>query len=236
MASRRAVVLVAGIGRSSFEQLAPVLDRHKLEVIQVLSAEDAPKLTYSELVDLVILDAEPTSMGLAEVVRLIRHPDSVSRATSVLVLATSGQSREALALVGRGVNKVMLAGDPPEVVGELVAGLLNIAPRTTYRFSKRLLVEVADGSEEALGAVVNVSATGMLVETDADLEPGQHVLVDVEVADQDEPLVIMAEVVRRADPERDGVDGVGVRFLKFAGSGRERLEAILDEAFRGSET
>jgi CheY-like chemotaxis protein len=233
---QRPVVLVAGVGRSSFEQLAPVLDRHKVEVVQVLSAEDAPKLAFSELVDLVILDAEPSSMSLAEVVRQIRHPSSISRTTSVLVLASREGSREALALVGRGVNKVMLSGDPPEVVGELVAGLLNIAPRTTYRFSKRLLVEVTDGSEEALGAVVNVSATGMLVETDADLEPGQHVLLDIEVTAEDEPLVIMTEVMRRSDPERDGVTGVGVRFLKFAGDGRARLEAILDEAFRESSS
>ncbi|HSN55649.1 MAG TPA: hypothetical protein VLT32_13305, partial [Candidatus Sulfomarinibacteraceae bacterium] len=69
MTEKRPVVLVAGVGRSSFEQLAPVLDRQKLEVVQVTSAEDSTKLAYSERMDLVILDAEPTKMSLAEVVR-----------------------------------------------------------------------------------------------------------------------------------------------------------------------
>lgn len=223
----RPIVLVAGIGRRSFERLAPVLDRQKLEVVQVLSAEDAPKLAYSEPVDLVILDAEPTSMDLAEVVRLIRSASSASRASSILVLARPESFGDALVLVDRGVNRVMLAGDPPEEVGRAVAELLNIAPRSTCRFATRLLVEVAAGSQEALGAVVNISSTGMLVETDARLELGSSVLFDIEVADEDEPLVIMGNVVRRVDPGREGVRGVGVRFVRFAGNSRARLDAVL---------
>ena len=57
----------------------------------------------------------------------------------------------------------------------------------------------------SLGAVVNISTTGLLLETDADLEPGQHVIISIDMADEDEPLAVKAEVVRRADPERDGV-------------------------------
>lgn len=231
MIEKRPVVLVAGIGRSSYEELAPVLDRHKLEVVQVTSAEDSFKLAYSEQVDLIILDAEPTEMTLAEIVQIIRAPSSASSRTSLLILARPGRTEEALELIGRGVNRVMLSSDPPELIGQRAADLLHIAPRTTFRFSTRLLVEVADGMEESLGAVVNISATGLLLETDADLEPGQHVVISIEVADHEEPLAVRAEVVRRADPERDGVEGIGARFLDFAGDGRKRLDAILDEAF-----
>lgn len=231
MIDKRPVVLVAGVGRSSFEQLAPVLDRQKLEVVQVTSAEDSTKLAYSERMDLVILDAEPTKMSLAEVVRLIRSKASASRTTSLLVLARPDRTDEVVGLIGRGVNRVMLSTDPPELIGQRAADLLHIAPRTTFRFSTRLLVELADGSDEALGAVVNISSSGMLVETDADLEPGQHVIISIDVAGDDEPLAVKAEVVRHAESERDGVEGVGVRFLKFAGDGRARLDAILDEAF-----
>ena len=113
MLDDRPIVLVAGSGRSSFERLAPVLDRQKLEVIQVTSAEDAARLAYSERVDLVILDAEPATMSLEEIVGTIRAGWSASNKTSLLVLAPPGRADAALALVGRGVNRVMLAGDPP---------------------------------------------------------------------------------------------------------------------------
>ena len=231
MPVKQPLVLVAGIGRSSFDGLAPVLDRQKLEVVQVTSAEDSTKLAHSDRVDLVILDSEPTTMTLEEVVAFIRSPSSASNKASVLVLARPGRSDEARALIGRGVNRVMLAGDPPELIGQRVAELLDIAPRTTLRLSTRFLAEVADGADEALGAVVTISTTGMLVETDTLFLPGQHVMIAIDVPGLEEPLTVKAEVVRQADPKRDGIEGIGVRFLKFAGDSRARLEEILGDAF-----
>ncbi len=231
MFEKKPLVLVAGIGRSTFDGLAPVLDRQRLEVVQVTSAENATKLAHSDRVDLVILDAEPSSMTLSEVIGLIRSITSASNRASILVLARPGGIDEARALIDRGVNKVMLADDPPEIIGHRVADLLDIAPRTRLRFTTRLLVEVDDGADEALGAVVTISATGMLVETDIEFETGQHVVISIDVAGQDEPIVVKAEVVRQALPERDGVQGIGVRFLEFRSDGRKRLDSILQEVF-----
>jgi hypothetical protein len=225
------LVLVAGIARSSFDELAPVLDRHKVDVVQVTSAEDSTKFAHSDRVDLIILEAEPTTMSLEDVVRTIRAESSASNKASLLVLAEPGSEDGARRLIGRGVNRVMLSVDPPKFIALQVADLLDIAPRATLRLTTRLLVELADGSEEALGAVVNMSAAGLLLETDADLEPGQHVILSIDIDPQDEPVAGKAEVVRKADPDRDGLEGIGVRFLEFAGDGRRRLEAILGEAF-----
>lgn len=228
---KKPLVLVAGIGRSKFDELAPVLDSQRLDVVQVTSAEDATKLAHSDRVDLVILDAEPTTMSLAQVVRLIRAKTSASRKASMLVLARPGCTTAARSLVDHGINKVMLAGDPPELIGRVVAELVHIAPRTTLRVPTRLLVEVADGADEALGAVVNISSSGLLVETDTVFEKGQHVVISIEAAGEADLLKVKAEVVRQADPERDGVEGIGVRFLEFRGDGRQRLDAILGDAF-----
>jgi hypothetical protein len=222
---------VAGIPRSSFDELAPVLDRHKVDVVQVTSAEDSTKFAHSDRVDLIILEAEPTTMSLEDVVRTMRAESSASNKASLLVLAEPGSEDGARRLIGRGVNRVMLSVDPPKFIALQVADLLDIAPRATLRLTTRLLVELADGSEEALGAVVNMSAAGLLLETDADLEPGQHVILSIDIDPQDEPVAGKAEVVRKADPDRDGLEGIGVRFLEFAGDGRRRLEAILGEAF-----
>ena len=78
MRQRRPLVLVAGIPRSSFDELAPVLDRHKVDVVQVTSAEDSTKFAHSDRVDLIILEAQPTEMSLEEVVRTIRSESSAS--------------------------------------------------------------------------------------------------------------------------------------------------------------
>ena len=232
MHRERPVVLVAGVRRSSVGELAPVLDRQKLTVVQVTSYEDAVMYANAARVELVILGIEPTTMSIEEVIRTIRSQSSASRMASLLVLAQPGNEDNARQLIGHGVNRVMLTVDPPKFIALQVAELLDIPPRATLRLSTRMLVEVEDGFAEALGAVVNISAAGLLLETDADLEPGQHVIISIDIGPQLEPVAAKAEIVRKADPEREGIEGIGAQFLSFAGDSQKQLEAILGDAFR----
>jgi hypothetical protein len=231
MHEERPVVLVAGVTQSSFGELAPVLDREKFTVVKVTSYEDAVMYARAAVVDLVVLGAVPTTMSLQDAIRSIRSASSASRKASLLVLAEPGTEDGARRLIGRGINRVMLTVDPPKLIALQVAELLEIQPRATLRLSTRMLVGVEDGFEEALGAVVNLSGSGLLLETDADLEPGQHVVISIDVHPLVEPVAAKAEVVRKADPERDGIEGIGVRFLSFAGDSRNRLQTILGDAF-----
>ena len=226
------VVLVAGVRRSSVGELAPVLDRQKLTVVQVTSYEDAVMYANAARVELVILGIEPTTMSLEEVIRTIRSQSSASRMASLLVLAQPGNEDNARQLIGHGVNRVMLTVDAPKFIALQVAELLDIPPRATLRLRTRMLVKVEDGFAEALGAVVNISAAGLLLETDADLEPGQHVIISIDIGPQLEPVAAKAEIVRKADPEREGIEGIGAQFLSFAGDSQKQLEAILGDAFR----
>jgi len=232
MTETRPLVLVAGMARSSFEELTPVLSRHKLTVVQVTSAEDAMMFAHSDRVELTILGVEPAEMSLEDLVQKIRSESSASKESSLLVLATPGKEDEVRQLIGRGVNRVMLTVDSPKHIALQVANLLDIAPRAALRLSTRMLVELEDGFAEALGAVVNISAAGLLLETDADLEPGQHVIISIDIGPQLEPVAAKAEIVRKADPEREGIEGIGAQFLSFAGDSQKQLETILGDAFR----
>lgn len=228
---RRALVLVAGIGRGPFEALAPVLDRQKLEVVKVAAPENSVELAHSEPFDLVIFDAEVREGTLKGVVDSIRQEMSASRNTSLLVLARAGNADSARELIGRGVNRVMLLEDPPDLIGQQVAELLNIAPRANLRFPTHLQTSVGDGAVQALGEIVNLSASGILVETETSFEPGEQVVVAINLGGQQGSVSAKAEVVRQAHSDRGGVDGIGLRFLSFAGDGKEKIEAVLDEAF-----
>jgi len=231
MVRMKSLVLVAGIGRRPFEALAPVLDRHKLEVVQVAAPENSVELARSERFDLVIFDAEPRQVTLGEVVAMIRDERSESRLTSLLVLAEHRNADAARRLIGRGVNRVMLLDDPPKLIDKEVADLLHIAPRANIRLATRLRTSVADGTEEVLGEVVNLSLSGLLVQTDMLFEMGEQVVVSIYPGDRDDPVVAKAEVTRRALSERGGVDGFGIRFLSFAADGELRIVAALEEAF-----
>ena len=58
------------------------------------------------------------------------------------------------------------------------------------------------------------------------------VVISIDIGPELEPVAAKAEVVRRANLEREGIDGIGARFLSFAGDSQKRLETILGEAFR----
>jgi hypothetical protein len=228
---KRSLVLVAGIGRGPFEALAPVLDRHKLDVVKVESPERSVELARSEPFDLVIFDSEVTEGTLAKIVGSIRHEMSASRNSSLLVLAPPGEVDAVRELIGRGVNRVMLLDDSPELIGQQVAELLHIAPRACVRYSIQLATAVADGAVEVLGEVVNLSTSGMLIETDVLFEPGEHVVLTINLGGRWGLASAKAEVVRQAHAERGGVDGIGVRFLSFASDGERKIAAALAQAF-----
>jgi hypothetical protein len=230
VAGKRALVLVAGIGRGPFEALAPVLDRHKLEVVKVASPEMSVELARSEAFDLVIFDAEVREGTLEQVVDSIRHGMSASRNSSLLVLAQPGRADAARELIGCGVNRVMLLDDPPELIAQQIAELLNIAPRADLRFSTHLQTTFGDGAVEVLGEVVNLSSSGMLIETETSFEPGEQIVVTINLGGQWGSVTAKAEVVRQAHAERGGIDGVGIRFISFAADGEAKIEAVLDEA------
>ena len=185
----------------------------------------------SARVELIILGTEPSSMDLEEVIQTIRAQSSASRKASLLVMAEPETESNVRQLIGHGVNRVMRTVDPPNIVSLQVAELLEIPPRASLRLSTRMLVEVEDGFAEALGAVVNISAAGLLLETDADVEPGQHVIISIDVGPQLEPVAAKAEIVRKTDPEREGIEGIGAQFLSFAGDSQKTLDSIIGNAF-----
>jgi len=121
--------------------------------------------------------------------------------------------------------------DPPELIDKQVAELLHIAPRAEIRLSARLRTSVADGTEEVLSEVVNMSMSGLLVETDMLFDLGERVVVSIYPGDRDDPVVVKGEVSRRAPSERGGVVGFGIRFLSFAADGELRIEAVIKRAF-----
>ena len=231
MTEEKSKVLLAGIGRGPFEAIAPVLERQKLEIERVESPEVAVEMACSERVDLVIFDAEPNEMTLEEVVAKLRAKGSASAKSSLLVMAEPGTDAKARGLIGNGVNRVMLLDDPEELIEQQVAELLHIAPRAAVRFATRLYTSLDNGTEEIFGQTANVSVTGMLVQTPTLLEPGQRVVFEILIEDREGAVIGDAEVVRQASKDREGLDGVGIRFLGFREDCRDVLDAVIEDAF-----
>jgi hypothetical protein len=228
---KKTLVLVAGFDKGAFEALGPVLDRQEFEVVRMASPKSSVDLALAKPFDVMIFKAESRVGTLALVVDAIRDKKSASRKTSLLVMAEPGRADAARDLIGRGVNRVMLLDDSPELICRQVEALLNVAPRAAIRLSVRLKASVSDGTVDVSGEVVNLSVSGVLVETDTPFEPDDELVVSIDLGDHWGSVSTKAVVVRQAYRTRGGVDGIGIRFVSLAVDGKAKIEGFLDKAF-----
>ena len=222
-------VLAAGIERSAFEQLAPVLRRDALEVDWVATPEASVILASEQRYDVVILDAEPSDWTLDKVVRQLRGGISPSRNAAIMVLAEPNQVDAARALKTKGVNRVMLISDSPQMICEQMAGLLKVAPRVALRVPMNLQTSLGNRGREIFCQTVNLSATGMLVRTQARPQLGSPVVFQLHLSEKLGAVIGRGEMVRHASRFQGGFEGVGVRFKGFADDGAARLQQYLEE-------
>ena len=229
-------VLAAGLERLAFERIAPFLRRGALAVDWVATPEKGVEMAADSRYDVIIMDAEPCDWPLAQVVREMRGANSRSRNAAILVLAEPDQVDAARALKSRGVNRVMLIGDPPQMIGEQMSALVEVAPRADVRLSTNLETALGNTGRELFCQTENLSMSGMLVRTRHRPQLGTTVVFKVHLGDGAPPVFGRGELVRHTSPAFGQHDGVGIRFLSFAADGAERLEAYLEQELRGGVT
>jgi len=222
-------ILAAGIDRSAFEEIAPVLRRDAVQVEWVATPEEGVALASQQKFDVVILDAEPADWSLEKVLRQLRGSVCPSRNAAVMVLAEPDQVDAARALKSKGVNRVMLISDPPQMICDQMAGLLEVAPRVALRLPMNLQTALGNRGREIFCQTVNLSATGMLVRTQARPQLGTPVVFRLYLSEKLGSVMGRGEMVRHATRFRGGFDGVGVRFKSFAEDGAVRLQRYLEE-------
>jgi hypothetical protein len=204
-----------------------------VQVDWVATPEAGVSLASEQHFDVVILDAEPADWPLEKVVKAIREGISPSRNAAIMVLAEPDQVDAARALKARGVNRVMLISDPPQMICEQMSGLLEVAPRVALRVPMSLQTALGDRGREIFCQTVNLSSSGMLVRTQARPQLGSPVIFQLRLSENLGTVIGRGEMIRHASRFQGGFDGVGVRFKGFAEDGATRLKQYLDELAAG---
>lgn len=228
MEHANAKVLAAGIERMTFERLAPVLRRDAVQVDWVATPEAGVSLAEKHRYDVILMDAEPCDWPLEKVVRSFRDTASPSRNAAILVLAEPDQVDVARALRSRGVNRVMLVTDPPEIICDQMATLLEVAPRVQIRLATNVEAALGNTGRELFCQTVNLSSSGMLIRTRHRPPLGTPVVFKIHVADPVGTIFGRGEIVRHATTDRGGVDGIAIRFVSFAKDGALRLQEYIE--------
>jgi hypothetical protein len=167
--------------------------------------------------------------GLELLVETTRSEAAHSRQPALVVLCRQDLLGEVAPLEAHGVSRVVAIEELDHALYDAVASLLAVAPRVSLQAPVRLMPTVSGHKAASDGKTENLSASGMLVSCLGQLPVGSTVRFEISIPGHATPIRGSARIVRTADPEREGVRGIGARFLSFLKSDGDRFRHLLSD-------
>lgn len=166
-------ILIVDDLRTFIDKEKSILDRSDFKIFTTTSTQQALQLHRSEKMDLIVLDLDMPEMNGDELCSMIRK-DPRAQNVSVIVVGTDSESDrnrakrcQANAFVTKPIRPLQFL--------EKVSQLLEIPERKSYR----VLLKVKVNGESAIDAFFcsshNISASGILIETDKVLNKGDEI-------------------------------------------------------------
>lgn len=184
--------------------------------------EDAQMMAVAARPDIVVVDRElPRSDRLVAALR----DDPATRGVSIVVAARGDFDPAEVELLEAGANAILRLPAGPEW-DERLPRLLNVPVRREARFPVDFEVDAVFGSGEAASATaLNLSVSGMLLESPVPLAVGDDVDLRFQVPDEGGLVAATARVVRVG-----GAGRYGVEFRGVDGGASDRLRAFVTGA------
>ncbi|MBI5495526.1 MAG: response regulator [Deltaproteobacteria bacterium] len=225
-------VLIVDDTRLGLAILREILERPSLQLLEATSGAEALEIHRREKADLIIMDLHMPGMEGDEVASVIRSDPSI-RGVSIIMFSGSAREETRQRCLAAGANDFVAK---PFQGGELMSRVLRHVD-VAVRKAARLLAHVevrGDGVAPLtfLGRTVNLSTSGLLLETDASLEVGRELLLTFFVPGTRTQLQARAEVVRKATG--GGAARWGVRFITLDQAGRRALFDYFEAAGSGT--
>ncbi len=204
--------------------------RQDVERRHASSADEALQGALDRRPDIVIIDRDLP--GAARLIAALRR-DPRTRSVSIAVLARDDLDPTEVELMASGANAILRL--PPDAEwAERLPRLMSVPGRKEVRLPVYFEIEARSGIgvESGLATVLNLSSSGMLVESDFGLQIGDVLDLRFRLPDHAAPVVGSGRVVRRAAANRFGVE-----FFGLEGDGAEAVRRLVEERqARSSET
>ena len=196
-----------------------LLWRQDVERRLVTKPDDARALAVSARPRLVLVDRDLPWAG--RFLAALRE-DAATRGLSVVVMARGDFDSSEVELLEAGANAILRLPGGPEW-NERLQRLMDVPARKDARFPVSFQVEAAsDGGRPEQAQAVNLSVSGMLLETQAPLGLRDDVRLRFTLPHAKSPLTLRAQVVRLAAGAQFGLE-----FRGLADGDSRQLEGYL---------
>lgn len=180
-----------GLSVEEFTLVAPCLDRQKFDVDRFPGAQGAMELVARLPVEVLLISYPLPDMVLPPFLQAVRK--GPCRHSPLVLLAGGDSLNEAHRYIGRGANRVISLDSPKRELPATVSRLLNVAPRKTLRAFAQLRFKF-DDTNWIPCRPENLSAPGLLLETDQRPPRGTQVDFELILPAIERPVVGRAEV------------------------------------------
>lgn len=221
-------VLVTRVDDATYQRVAETLRQTRVDLHRVRWDSTTLELVQGTSFDVVIIGFPISREALKKFLDSARMKGAACRRAGLVLVTETPYSEAAQTLIGKGANRVVLAGEIESRLVNAVEELARPAPRVEVRLPARIHL-FSDGRPLRLMAQIdNISASGMLLRGVTQFPVGTAFEFEMVVPNEPKPIRGTAEITRATDPRRESVQGVGVRFVTFESSDRVRLEMFIE--------
>ena len=180
-----------------------LLWRHDVERHVVTKMEEARMLAVAARPRIVVIDRDLP--WAARIVSALRE-DPSTRGLSLVVMARGDFDAAEVELLECGANAILRLPAGPEW-NERLERLMDVPVRKEARFPVSFGVEASsNGGGPANAQALNLSASGMLIETESALGVRDEVELQFRLPPATDPVRVAGQVVRLAAPSQFGVE------------------------------
>lgn len=222
--SMKKVLLVNDLN-TLIEKERTILNRSDIKIFTAASGEEALIVHRKEKVDLIIADLDMAGMSGDELCCAIRDNEELEYVPFIIVCRGSESDLHRVARCKANVN-VTKPIRPLQLL-ESVSKLLDIPERKSYRVLLKAMVNGKFNNNPFFCSSQDISASGLLLETDKALEKGDIMNCSFFLPGAAK-IVTEAEVVRVVK-SGDGTPRYGTRYVSLQPVYKSAIEAFIEK-------
>jgi CheY-like chemotaxis protein len=227
MTDPRRHVLIVGAAPSVLDRIAPMLQRAEFAIHTSPPSEILLDLVRNTPFELVVVTYPLTGLSVHALLEATREGGSSCRRAGFLLLSAPPELGDAQHLVDHGANRAVATDWAEARLWQAFTDLLEVPPRIAVRIVVHLAVRLVHDTRLLECHTANLSRSGMLLCGPHDLRPGTGLDFIFVAPDQASPIRGRAELVRLTRPDREQLEGFGVRFISFRNHDRDRLDQFI---------
>jgi len=189
-------VLLLADNATVLETHRNILSNRGLHLFSATNIEEAMEMHSRENVNLIICCLKGSNTSCNDLCKKIRRHDELKNVSIIVLVPPAGSAEDVDFCLRSGTNDYLKEPEEPVDLIQKVLKYVNIATRLDTRLEVRMKVEGRVEKEVFAGLALNISTSGMLLESEHAFSISQKVPFSIIIPDSGKVLNVTGQIVR----------------------------------------